>query len=208
MAFWVSSDLHIAHLNALTIMPFRPWDSIENMNEGLIANHNSVVKPEDTIIWLGDLIMGKKFENVPKYLPRLNGRKLIILGNHDYLPSEIKKPEKLKQYQELYFSNGINTIYDGWIRLSEITNDPKHVNIKLCHFPSATTEDDREIEYEQRYKHLRPVVNDNEVLWHGHTHSQSVVSSRNSFHVGVDAWDYKPVSLELLLKMTEVALIK
>ena len=49
------------------------------MNETLIKNHNSVVKPNDTVYHLGDFA----FYNTNQYLKRLNGNHLLIRGNHD-----------------------------------------------------------------------------------------------------------------------------
>ena len=202
MAFYLTSDQHYFHLRALEIMPFRPWSTIEEMNEGLIANHNSVVKPEDTCIHLGDLVMGKKLENVPKILPRLNGNHILIPGNHCFLPSELK-PEKLQAMEDLYLANGISEIAYGCVGLDRFTLDSNDFNIKLCHFPTADTEDDRTNEYEQRYTHLRPAIHPSQWLLHGHSHSRDSISGKNSIHIGVDAavWDYKPVSLDAIKKI-------
>lgn len=181
-------------------MPFRPWADLDSMNEGLINNFNSVVSKDDTVIMLGDIIMGKKFENVPKYLPRLNGTKILVNGNHDWLPFE-QRPDKIKQFEDLYLSNGITQIVYGCARLSMLTFEPEHDEIKICHFPTADTIDTRDNEYEQRYTSLRPKISDGEILFHGHTHSKNRITSPGIYHVGCDAWDYKPVSLETLLAL-------
>ena len=198
---YFTSDLHLGHVRALEIMPNRPWPDVEAMNQGLIDNYNSVVKPEDTCIFLGDVIMGSKVINVPKYLPMLNGTKHLITGNHDYLPSEIKKEGKLEWYENLYLLNGMKTVYHGCVSLYLFTNKTTDFQIKLCHFPPADVEDNREIEYEQRYTHLRPAIAADQWLLHGHSHSREHISSVNSIHIGVDAvaWDYKPVSMDTIL---------
>lgn len=200
MTLWFSSDLHIAHLNALTIMPHRPWSDVDSMSQGLIDNYNSIIKDGDTVIILGDLIMGKKFENVPKYLPQLKGNKTLLCGNHDFLPSE-QKPDKLAQLEQLYLKNGISQIVYGCVSLDMFTGDWRDLNIKLCHFPTADTTDDRTNEYEQRYTHLRPTITDDEILFCGHTHSKQHLLKPNVYHVGVDAeiHDYKPVHIEDIL---------
>ncbi|CDX66600.1 Putative uncharacterized protein [Leuconostoc citreum] len=59
------------------------------MNETIIANWNSKVKPTDTVYHLGDISM--KFTKPPKLimsetlaiLKRLHGNFIIIKGNHD-----------------------------------------------------------------------------------------------------------------------------
>uniref|UniRef100_A0A6M3JM15 Calcineurin-like phosphoesterase n=1 Tax=viral metagenome TaxID=1070528 RepID=A0A6M3JM15_9ZZZZ len=66
--------------------------SLENMNEGIIKNHNSRVKPDDEVYFIGDFCFknskgGKPGEGTTnkakEYLSRLNGRFIFIRGNHD-----------------------------------------------------------------------------------------------------------------------------
>ena len=196
---YLTSDLHLGHVRALEIMPHRPWTTVDEMSQGLIDNYNSVVTVNDTVIILGDIIMGKKFENVPKYLPQLNGTKILVPGNHDFLPTELK-PTKLAELEELYLHNGITQIAYGCVSLDLYTSNRLDYEVKLCHFPTSDTADDRTNEYEQRYVHLRPVIEPHQWLLHGHTHSREHMSGVNSIHIGVDAqaWDFKPVSLEVI----------
>jgi calcineurin-like phosphoesterase family protein len=55
---------------------------VEEMNEHMIEQWNSVVKPQDRVIHLGDVFFGPKEEFVPIW-NRLNGTKELIVGNHD-----------------------------------------------------------------------------------------------------------------------------
>ena len=60
----------------------RPYKDEEDMREGLIERHNSVVKPNDEVYMLGDVT----FENRAKAeetISRLNGKKNLIVGDHD-----------------------------------------------------------------------------------------------------------------------------
>lgn len=52
------------------------------MNETLIRNWNAAVAPEDTVWHLGDFAFCTEDQFVT-LLGRLNGRKNVILGNHD-----------------------------------------------------------------------------------------------------------------------------
>lgn len=52
------------------------------MNEHMIAQHNKVVKPQDRVYMLGDFCFHKRDLAV---LSRMNGRKVLIKGNHDKL---------------------------------------------------------------------------------------------------------------------------
>ena len=57
------------------------FSSVEEMNEELITRHNAVVGQYDKWYCLGDIGMNQN--DLDKILPRLNGRKRLILGNHD-----------------------------------------------------------------------------------------------------------------------------
>ena len=82
---FIISDTHFGHGNALTFKradgsPLRDFASVEEMDEHMIENWNRVVKPNDKVIHLGDIVINRKFL---KTLERLNGKKKLIMGNHD-----------------------------------------------------------------------------------------------------------------------------
>lgn len=77
---WFISDTHFSHKNIIKYCN-RPFSSIEEMDETLIANWNSRVKPNDTVFHLGDFAFSKQPE---RYLERLNGNITLIRGNHDH----------------------------------------------------------------------------------------------------------------------------
>lgn len=78
MATWFTSDTHYGHKNIIEYCN-RPYESVEQMNEAMIDAHNSCVKPEDTVYFLGDFAFGD-FQRV---VERLQGKKILVLGNHD-----------------------------------------------------------------------------------------------------------------------------
>lgn len=80
MRTWLISDTHFFHKKIIEYCS-RPFSSIEEMNETFIQNWNSKVKKDDTIYHLGDFALGKN--NLQELLSRLNGRKILIRGNHD-----------------------------------------------------------------------------------------------------------------------------
>jgi calcineurin-like phosphoesterase family protein len=54
------------------------------MNEDIIQKWNNKVKPEDTVCILGDMFFKQKDNRyVTQTLLRLNGEKILIVGNHD-----------------------------------------------------------------------------------------------------------------------------
>lgn len=81
------SDTHFGHSKILEFeAASRPFNTIEEHNEALIDNWNSVVTANDVVYHLGDVLFGKA--NFP-LLYRLNGIKKLIMGNHDqYATSE------------------------------------------------------------------------------------------------------------------------
>lgn len=82
------ADLHFGHVN---MAKKRGFATVEEHDEFIIAQWNSVVHKQDQTWILGDVTM----ESAKSYplLDRLNGRKKVVLGNHD-MPRDI--PELLK----------------------------------------------------------------------------------------------------------------
>lgn len=84
MAIFFTSDLHLGHAKVLLHHPeTRPWRDVETMNEALVKHWNNKVGPEDEIYLLGDVSFMKSGPTL-ELLKRLNGKKHLILGNHDY----------------------------------------------------------------------------------------------------------------------------
>ena len=88
---FVISDTHFNHDKVLTFRGLdgeviRPgFRDVHDMNEVIINNWNHIVKPNDVIYHLGDVAFAiKQRDSLAKIMPRLMGRKRLILGNHDY----------------------------------------------------------------------------------------------------------------------------
>lgn len=84
METWVTSDTHFDHINIMKYEPSRSEQFKDNldMTEKLIQNWNSAVKPHDLIFHLGDVFFCNS-ERMKEIAARLNGRKILIRGNHD-----------------------------------------------------------------------------------------------------------------------------
>lgn len=78
---WFIADTHFGHKNIIQYCN-RPFETVEEMNEELIKRWNSKVKKEDKIYMLGDFALGG-IARVEELLSKLNGYKILILGNHD-----------------------------------------------------------------------------------------------------------------------------
>jgi len=90
-------DTHFGHANVIKYCD-RPFADVEEMDEALIANWNSVVKATDTIYHLGDFSFSKTPE---KYFHRLNGKKHLIKGNHDRKITTDLQWDSVQDYLEL-----------------------------------------------------------------------------------------------------------
>lgn len=177
-AFW--SDQHFGHVNIIEYAK-RPFDSVEEMGEAMIKNYNEVVGPSDVCLWGGDCFMGTV--DGKEILGRLNGVKLLVLGNHD---------KKASRMFEMGFSAVANEMF------LNIAGRPTRV----CHRPYWTEpkgelvdRHGRPIERSKlnKLKKLAPPRVKGEILLHGHTHD-SRKRRDNMVHIGVDAWGFRPAT--------------
>ena len=76
-----TSDTHFGHSNIIWMCK-RPYKDVEEMNQALINNWNSVISDDDTVFHLGDFAFGGSalWNGV---LDQLNGKIILIQGNHD-----------------------------------------------------------------------------------------------------------------------------
>ncbi len=81
-----ASDHHLGHQGMLKffqndgVTPLRSFANVDDMNEHIIAQHNKVVGPKDTIWFLGDVVINRRYLQL---IHRFNGRKRLVQGNHD-----------------------------------------------------------------------------------------------------------------------------
>lgn len=115
---FLASDHHLSHSNIITFTNnngeiLRKFNTIEEHDEHIIAQNNKVVKPQDRIYFLGDVTFSKKHLNL---LSRMNGRKVLIKGNHDKLA--------LKDYLPYFDDIRGSHQFDGML----LTHIPVHQN--------------------------------------------------------------------------------
>ncbi len=95
MAIFAISDLHLS-LNGEKPMDIfgSKWD---NYVEKMANNWNSVVTEDDLVIIPGDISWAMYLQDTTKdleYINNLNGKKVLIRGNHDYWWTTLNKMEK------------------------------------------------------------------------------------------------------------------
>lgn len=98
---YFTSDLHLGHQNALRLCN-RPFQDVDEMNRTLIQNWNQFVKKNDFIYILGDLTMKLSLDEANQMISKLNGRKILVRGNHDKKYDECLF-EEVCDYKELKY---------------------------------------------------------------------------------------------------------
>lgn len=166
---WFTSDLHFNHDKEF-VWKVRGFENVEQMNEAIISRFNSRVQPEDTVYILGDLMLGDK-ELGEECLKRLNGKKIIILGNHDTNP----RIDIYKKYAD-------EVVYATVIKYK------KRV-IYLSHYPTLTGNLD------DTPGHC--ILN---FHGHTHQTENFTGDYNFMYHVGVDSHDCYPIHIDDILE--------
>lgn len=100
MTDWFTSDTHYFHKNIIRYSN-RPFKDIHHMNESLIERFNERVSNSDNVYHLGDFGFANE-EEMQRVFDRLNGRKHLILGNHDKRDTKrIRGWEYVRHYDEI-----------------------------------------------------------------------------------------------------------
>lgn len=87
------ADLHFGHTNLII---HRGFNSVEEHDNLIISNWNKIITKRDVVYILGDICMEKDLYS--QYLPKLNGIKNVVLGNHDmpqHMPSLMRYVNKV-----------------------------------------------------------------------------------------------------------------
>ena len=69
---YYTADLHLGHENVIRYCD-RPFSNAEEMGEAIVSNWNSVVREEDEVYIIGDVLFKLKNDS-PLYLDRMNGQ--------------------------------------------------------------------------------------------------------------------------------------
>lgn len=77
-----TSDTHFNHTNILKYC-YRPFETIEDHDETIIRNWNSVIPEDGVVFHLGDFGCGS-VRYLKSVLERLNGTIFLCVGNHDF----------------------------------------------------------------------------------------------------------------------------
>ena len=184
------SDYHFFHRNIFDYEPIRKqFDEsiILSYEKEMIKRYNQKVKEEDTVYFVGDIFCGfnqfKKAFNLSKpekdyskaILEKMNGKKILIRGNHDHKSDN--------WYKDLGFK--------------EVEYIIEMDNFLICHYPLCEKYWNKPfIKKEQREmwkEFIEYFENSKKYCIHGHTHSRES-GCRRHFNVSVDVNNFEPVS--------------
>lgn len=118
MSIYFIADTHFNEEN-IRRYENRPFQSVDEMNETIIKNWNSVVSENDEVYILGDFGAGNNEQGV---LKQLNGIKYLVKGNHD------------TKSNEYYRNAGFKEVYDVPILFKNfwiLSHEPIYVNSNM-----------------------------------------------------------------------------
>lgn len=78
---WMTADLHLCHANIIRYCD-RPYFDVGSMNEAVLQLLGKV-GPDELLVIVGDVSMGN-YEASIELVRRIPGRKILVLGNHDF----------------------------------------------------------------------------------------------------------------------------
>lgn len=174
---WICSDWHFNHDKEF-IWEARGFESVEQMNNAIIERHNYLVRPDEDVYVLGDLMLGAKFglEAGLKLISHLNGKLHLVRGNHD------------TDNRWLAYSNLRNVVaMDNSVYLKCAS-----YHFYMSHYPSLTGNND---------KFLKQMT----LNLFGHTHSKERFFEGNPwmYNVCMDAHNCYPCNLnDIIQEMT------
>lgn len=170
---YYTSDLHFDHSNMI-VYENRPWETVEEMNKGLVDNINKLVGEEDELYILGDFTLRSQRNRITELRNAIKCKHVhLVVGNHDYFAKNAWASELFETvtpYKE---------IHDG---------DQKLI---LCHFPILYWNG---MDNDKHSIHLYGHMHSRKDMQHPH---------KDAYNVGVDVNDYRPVTLAEIKKVID-----
>lgn len=165
-----TADPHLGHKKSLEYCR-RPFATVNEMDETLISNWNRKIGHRSVVFVGGDFAFGKP-ERVAEYAARLNGRKYLVLGNHDHhWASKTKAELVLRQFEGVFDLMHL------------VVNDNPPQEIMLGHYAMLTWN-------KSHYG-----------AWQlfGHSHGDLILPfPSRQYDIGVDNCGYAPISYQEL----------
>jgi calcineurin-like phosphoesterase family protein len=184
---WFTSDTHFNHANICSATTtwnkesgnnFRIFNSLDTMNDRLVAGINASVGQDDILFHLGDWSFGG-FESIRQFRDRLVCKNIhLILGNHDQHIARNKD-----DVQEIFSS--VHNMLDLIVKWNVGTPTQDEAKFMLMHFPIASWDN-----------LARGVIH-----LHGHVHlpKHRRIGPGKMMDVGVDGNGLEPIDMKEVL---------
>ena len=179
MIFYIS-DLHLGDKRLFDYCK-RPFASLKEMKESMISKWNKKVTPNDTVYILGDIANGS-VEEVRDFFTCVNGKKHLVVGNHD------------EAYIDGYSKTGL---FESIERIAFIQDDNRQVC--LCHYPMMDWYTNSKAIYHV-YGHIH-----NKTIKNGQMYAdiKNYYKDKNAFNASADVVGFEPVTLDELIALKE-----
>lgn len=175
---YFTADHHFGHDKIIEYCD-RPFENVAHMNTELIKRWNETVDPNDVVYHLGDFTL-RDINYAKTLFNMLNGRINVVPGGHD--KSWMLHPLECKS--ELRHNVTIlPPLYT--IPILRPRSEGGDLLFVLCHYAMRTWD-------RQHYGSIQ-------LFGHSHGKLQLPLAGRQ-LDVGVDVWDYAPVSMEQVLE--------
>ena len=181
MTIWFAADHHFQHAKILTFTDengkrLRPeFENIQDHDNHIIAQHNSRVKDDDIVYFLGD-VTWKTNEVAREILAALRGRKRLVVGNHDDVDFLMSTGAFERTYLWKYF--------------------PEH-NLIASHVPLAERDLKRAKFNVHGHLHEKAVTH----VSHNENSIADTITDLRYLNVSMERTKYKPYSLEQIQTM-------
>lgn len=218
MSLFAIADAH------LSLGTNKPMDSFPGWNDYVARlgnNWNSIVKEEDTVVIAGDISWAMNFDELYEdfsFLNDLNGKKIIVKGNHDYWWNTLSKMNKFIAENNFDSINILqNNSYDvdgisvcgsrGWMFESSEEHDEKILSREVGRIKMSL--DSAVNENRILFLHYPPITTNSscdEILdtlkeygikkcFYGHLHG---MATKYAFEGEYDGIDFKLISADRL----------
>lgn len=218
MSLFAIADTH------LSLGTNKPMDSFPGWNDYVARlgnNWNSIVKEEDTVVIAGDISWAMNFDELYEdfsFLNDLNGKKIIVKGNHDYWWNTLSKMNKFiveNNFDSInilqnnsYNVDGISVCGSrGWMFESSEEHDEKILSREVGRIKMSL--DSAVNENRILFLHYPPITTNsscNEILdtlkkygikkcFYGHLHG---MATKYAFEGEYDGIDFKLISADRL----------
>lgn len=197
MSVFFTSDHHLGHRAMAYLRKHGEWPKDKSLGTpDMVAWHDamladawdSVVTDDDTVWVLGDLTTNTRC--VPDALAWVQdrpGTKHFVPGNHDPV-HPMHRDSHLWQRKYL---GAFASVQMAATRVVKV--DGESIKLVLSHFPFTADGAPH-----ARFTEWRLREEGDYYLLHGHTHDTGDPFSGREIHVGVDAWSFKPVKMEVI----------